>query len=234
MIKVPNEQHILTTSILRVVGYGLLMMALVDFLNLLIPLKLMNPDWEFQLIGSMIERIPVTFLGIVFVFYEDTNYRTPIEKILLKIISWSCLVLAILLILVIPLNINNAFRIYRTYNANINYQLVPRLEVIQDFQSQIKSANSQENIATILQKNSSTKVALPESLDLDDFKNNITENLQKESDSLQHKAQRQRQKKRYQILRKVIKYNLGALIAIFLLIFIWKNTFWARTNYPWD
>ena len=234
MIKVPNEQHILTISILRVVGYGLLMMAVVDFLNLLIPFKLMNPDWEFQTIGSIVERIPVIFLGIVFVFYEDTNYRTPIEKILLKIISWSCLVLAIFLILVIPLNINNAFRIYRAYNANLNYQVVPRLEIIQDFQHQIKSANSQENIAKILQQNSSTKVALPESLELDDFKNNITENLQKESDSLQHKAQKQRQKKRYQILRKVIKYNLGALIAIFLLIFIWKNTFWARTNYPWD
>ena len=233
-MKVPNEQHILTISILRVVGYGLLMMALVDFMNLLIPPEFMNPDWEFQTIGSMIERIPVTFLGIVFVFYEDTNYRTPIEKFLLKIISWFCLVFAILLILVIPLNINNAFRIYRTYNANINYQLVPRLEVIEDFQNQIESANSQENIAKILQKQTSTKVALPESLDINDFKSNIINNLQQESDSLQNKAQEQRSKKRSQIFRKVIKYNLGAIIATFLLIFIWKNTFWARIDYSWD
>ena len=233
-MKVPNEQHILTISILRVVGYGLLMMAVVDLMNLLIPLKLMNPNWEFQTIGSIIERIPVTFLGIVFVFYEDTNYRTPIEKILLKIISWSCLVFAILLILIIPLNISNAFRIYRTYNANLNYQVVPRLEIIEDFQEQIESADSQENIAKILQKQASTKIVLPESLDINDFKNNITDNLQKESDSLKSKAQSERSKKRYQILRKVIKYNLGALIAIFLLIFVWKNTFWARTDYSRD
>lgn len=234
MMKVPNEQNILTISILRIVGYGLLMMAVVDFLNLLIPLKLMNPDWEFQTIGSIVERIPVTFLGIVFVFYEDTNYRTPIEKILLKIISWCCLVLAIFLILVIPLNINNAFRIYRAYNANLNYQIIPRLEVIQDFQNQIESANSQENIAQILQKKSSNKIVVPESLDINDFKSNFIKNLQQESASLQNKAQKERNKKRYQILRKVIKYNMGALIAIFLLIFVWKNTFWARTDYSWD
>ena len=90
-MKVLHEQKILTISIIRIVGFGLLMMSVVDFLNLLIPLKLMNPDWELQTIGAVIERIPVTFLGIVFVFYEDINCRTPIEKILLKVISWSCL-----------------------------------------------------------------------------------------------------------------------------------------------
>ena len=233
-MKVLHEQKILTISIIRIVGYGLLMMAVVDFMNLLIPLKLMNPDWELQTIGAVIERIPVTFLGIVFVFYEDTNYRTPIEKILLKVISWSCLVFALLLILVIPLNINNAFRIYHAYNAKINYQIHPRLEVIQDFQTQIESADSQENIAKIIQQQSSKKVELPESLDINNFKNNIAKNLQKESDSLQNKAQDNRSKKRYQLLRKAIKYNLGALIAVFLFIFIWKNTFWARTDYSWD
>ena len=233
-MKVLHEQKILTISIIRIVGYGLLMMAVVDFMNLLIPLQLMNPDWELQTIGAVIERIPVTFLGIVFVFYEDTNYRTPIEKILLKVISWSCLVFAILLILAIPLNINNAFRIYHTYNARINYQIHPRLEVIQDFQTQIESANSQENIAKIIQQQSAKKVELPESLDINNFKNNIAKNLQKESDSLQNKAQDNRSKKQQQLLRKVIKYNSGALIAVFLLIFVWKNTFWARTDYSWD
>ena len=233
-MQVPNEQKILTISILRIVGYGLLMMAVVDFINIFIPPQLMNPDWELQFIGSVIERIPVTFLGIVFVFYEDTNYRTPIEKILLKVTSWSCLVLAILLILAIPLNINNAFRIYHEYNARINYQLLPRLEVIQDFQTQIDAANSSQNIAEIIQKQASTKVKIPEPLDVDKFKDSITKNLQQESDSLQNSAQEHRSKKRYQLLKKVIKYNLGALIAIFLLIFVWKNTFWARTNYSWE
>jgi len=233
-MKVPNEQYIVTISILRVVGYGLLTMAVIDIANLSIPLRLMNPEWEFNLIGSIIERIPVTFLGIVFILFENTNYRTPIEKILLKIISWLCLVGAILLILTIPLNINNAFRIYRTYNAQVNYQLAPRIEVIQDFRNQIESANSQENIAQILQKQSSKKIELAESLDINNFKENITENLQKESASLQDKANNIRNKKREQIFRKVIKYNLGALISGFLLIFIWKNTFWARTNYSWE
>ena len=233
-MQVPNEQHILTISILRVVGYGLLMMAMVDLINLLIPLELMNPDWEFQLIGSVIERIPLTFLGIVFVFYEDTNYRTPIEKILLKIISWFCLILAILLLLAIPLNINNAFRIYRNYNARINYQVIPRLEMIEDFQNQVKLANSPENLANIIQQKVSTKVELPPSLDLAEFKDNIANNLQQESESLQAKAQDKRINQRKQLIRKVIKYNLGALIAIFLLIFVWQNTYWARTDYSWD
>ncbi len=233
-MKVPNEQQILTISILRIVGYGLLMMAVVDVINIFIPPQLMNPDWEFQTIGALIERIPVTFLGIVFVFYEDTNYRTPIEKMILKIISWSCLVFAIFLILAIPLNINNAFRIYHKYNASINYQIVPRLEVIKDFQTQIESANSNDSIAKILQKQSSKKVEIPESIDINNFKDSITEKLQKEENSLQEIAQNGRNKKRNRLLRNIIKYNLGALISIFLLIFVWKNTFWARTDYSWE
>ena len=106
--------------------------------------------------------------------------------------------------------------------------------MIQDFQNQIEAANSQENLVNILQKQSPAKIELTESLDLDSFKESINKNLQKESDSLQNKAQNSRNKKRNQIFRKVVKYNLGALISIVLLIFIWKNTFWARTDYAWE
>ena len=108
------------------------------------------------------------------------------------------------------------------------------MEVIQDFQTQIESADSQETIANILQKRSPTKVKIPESLDINNFKDSITEKLQKEETSLQNTAQSSRNKKRYQLLKKVIKYNLGALISIYLLIFVWKHTFWARTDSTWD
>ena len=142
--------------------------------------------------------------------------------------------MAILLLLAIPLNINNAFRIYRNYNARINYQVIPRLEIIEDFQNQVKLANSPENLANIIQQKVSTTVELPPSLDLAEFKDNIANNLQQESESLQSKAQDKRINRRKQLIRNVIKYNLGALIAIFLLIFVWQNTYWARTDYSWD
>ncbi len=106
-----KERLIFSSGILRLVGYGLLLMAAVDIFFLLIPPQLMNPIWEFETMGTLIERIPVTLLGVVLIFYGERSDRAPIETLLLKVASWLSLISAIFLLLMIPLSINNGFRI---------------------------------------------------------------------------------------------------------------------------
>lgn len=85
-----------SSSLFRLVGYGLLVLALFDFIHILIPLRLMNPMWEFQTTGALVERVPVPLLGLMLVFYGETSSRKRWESNLLKFLSWASLLIGLL------------------------------------------------------------------------------------------------------------------------------------------
>lgn len=223
-----QERRVFSSGILRLVGYGLLVMAGIDVLFLLIPPQLMNPLWEFQTIGAIVERIPVTLLGMVLVYYGEKCDRAPIETIILKGLSWLSLVAAILLILTIPLNISNSFRIYHQQNANTNSQVVSQKDTIQQFKEQVKAANSKDEIGAILQQQGQQKVNIPDSVNPEKLRQDILTNLQNSQDKISSQAKSFRAEKRSLLLKKCLKWNLGALIASILFFLIWKSTGWAR------
>ncbi|MGL5833878.1 MAG: HpsJ-like protein, cyanoexosortase A-associated [Waterburya sp.] len=223
-----QERQVFSSGILRVAGYGLLLMAVVDLLFLLIPPQLMNPLWEFQTIGAMIERIPVTLLGMVLIFYGERSDRAPIEAITLKVLSWVSLLAAVVLMLVIPLNISNSFRIYNQHNATANAQFVAQKDNIQQFKEQLTAANSKDEIGTILEQQAKQEVNIPDSVNTQKLKTDILTNLQNNQDSITSQAETFRVQKRSMLLKQCLKWNLGALISSILFFMIWKSTGWAR------
>ena len=72
-----QEKRVFSTGILRLVGYGLLLLAVVNVSCLLISPELMNPWWEFQTMGAIVERLPLTLLGIFLVYYGTKSDRVP-------------------------------------------------------------------------------------------------------------------------------------------------------------
>ncbi len=225
-----QQRQVFSSGILRLVGYGLLVMAVVDILFLLIPPQLMNPLWEFQTMGAIVERIPVTLLGIVLVYYGERSDRAPVENLILKGLSWLSMVAAILLLLMIPLNISNSYRIYHQQNATANAQFVSRKDAIQQFKEQLKAANSKDEIGAILQQQAQQQVIIPDSVNTQKLKADILTNLQNNQDNLTSQAQSFRAQKRSLLFKKCLKWNLGALIASILFFLIWKSTDWARLN----
>ncbi|WP_019508581.1 HpsJ family protein [Pleurocapsa sp. PCC 7319] len=225
-----QERQVFSSGILRLVGYGLLGMAMVDILFLIIPPQLMNPLWEFQTMGAIVERIPVTLLGTVLVYYGERSDRAPIEAILLKCISWLTLVAAILMLLMIPLNISNSFRIYHQQNATANAQFVSQNDTIQQFKEQLKAANSKDEIEVVLQQQAKQQVSIPDSVNTQKLKTDILATVQNNQDNITSQAQTFRVQKRSLLLKKCLKWNLGALIASILFFLIWKSTGWARVK----
>jgi len=211
-----QERQLFSSGILRLVGYGLLLMAVVDVLFLLIPPQFMNPLWEFRTMGAIVERIPVTLLGMVLIYYGERSDRAPIEGKILKVLSWFSLIAAILLILMIPLNISNGFRIYNQHNASANAQFVSQKDAIQQFKEQLEAAKSKDEIGLILQQQAKQQVNIPDSVDTDKLKTDIIANLQNNQNSITNQAEAFRGQKRTLLLKKCLKWNLGALIASIL------------------
>ena len=229
----PNQQ-IFSLSIIRLVGYGLLLMAFIDLVVTLIPLKLMNYTWEFQTIGTIVERIPITLIGLVLVFYGERSDRTPIETFILRWLSRLTLFLAILLLLTIPLNIVNGFRIYYDHNAKINAQTLPKIDAMEKFKDKVQAANSLDQIELVLESQAKKNLVIPESLDSDEFKAGIIQKLEENQDILRSQVNYTKQQRRSFLLKKAVKWNLAALISSLIFLFIWKHTLWARLEVTSD
>lgn len=223
-----RDKQVFSLSILRLVGYGLLLLALVDLLFLLIPPQLMNPLWEFQTMGAIVERIPVTLLGMVLIYFGEKSDRILIEAKILKILSWVSLIAAVSLMLMIPLNISNSFRIYYQHNASANAQFISQEDSIQQFKEQLQAANSKDEISAILQQQAKQQVNIPDSINTQKLKKDIITNLQHNQDHITSQAEAFRSQKRSLLIKKCLKWNLGALISSILFFMIWKSTGWAR------
>ena len=234
MISQFRNQQAFSLSIIRLVGYGLFLMALIDFVILIIPPQLMNPAWELQIIGALVERIPVTLLGIALIYYGERSDRNPIEVFLLKWLSWLSLILAIFFFLSIPLSISNSVRIYQKQTAQVNLQVTQRVDPINKFKQQLKSANSPEQIQIIIQSQARQRVNIPDSVDTNKLKNNLLKNVTKQEKQMRSQAKKISSARLSTILKNCIKWNLGSLVAACIFLFIWKSTLWARIEYNLD
>ena len=224
-----NRERIFSSSILRLVGYSLLLMAIVNISFLLIPLHLMNPLWEFQTVGAIVERLPFILLGIVLVGCGERSNRASIELSVLKGLSWFSLISAIALLLVIPLNINNSLRIYYQNNPHDNVHLLNQENAIEQFKDRLSVANSKDEITAILQQQIKD-INISDSINIQDFKNNIFITLQDYRYDINSQIQTFKAEKRSLLIKNCFKWDIGALISAILFFLIWKSTDWTRTK----
>ena len=224
-----RKTRIFSSSILRSIGYSLLLIAVVNISFLLIPLQLMNPLWEFQTVGAVVERTPFILLGIVLVCYEQRSDRASIELPILKGLSLFSLISTIVLLLVIPLNINNSFSIYYQNSVINNAQSIAQKDAIEKFEKQLLLADSKEEITAIIQQQTQ-QINIPASINIQTLKDNILIILQNYRDNINNQIQTFRKQKRLLLIQKCLQWNLGALIAAILFFLIWKSTYWARTK----
>lgn len=223
-----KERLIFSSGILRLVGYGLLLMAIVDISFLIIPPQLMNPVWEFETMGTIVERIPVTLLGMVLIYYGERSDRAPIETLLLKISSWASLMAAIFLLLMIPLSINNGFRIYHQQNARVNAKFIGQKDTIQQYKEKLDVADSKTEIQNILQQQAKRRIEIPNSVNPQELKTDILQQLEKNQESIDNQVNSFKSQTRTEVLKKCLRWNLGSLISAILFFLIWKSTGWAR------
>lgn len=218
-----QERQVFSSSILRLVGYGLLLLAVVDLLLLWMPAQT-YPLWQLQTMGAIIARTPFTLLAMVLIFSGSKSDRSFIEVIILKVFSWVSLIAAVILILVIPLNINNSWRIYNQHDATTDAQFMRQRDNLQQFQQQLAAADSKNEIAAILQQQARQTINIPESVNLEKLKTDIIANLQNHKDNITSQMEVFRGQKSSLLLKQCLKWNLGALIASILFFMIWKST----------
>ena len=112
----------------RVVGYALLALSLFDVIDIFIPALFTNPAWEFQMVRSLVERVPVPLLGAVLVFSGEKSLK------IFKVLSWVCLLVGVLFFLLVPLGISASLRLNSQSAQELNTRVTQQANQLQQLQ----------------------------------------------------------------------------------------------------
>jgi hypothetical protein len=221
-----NTGLVRSLTIFHWVGYGFMLLTLFDLFEIFFPPRFMNPVWEFQMLGAMVERVPIPLIGLVLVFCGELNLRAKWERYLLKILSWTALLFAVWFLLLIPLSIVNTVRIDRNSSEEISTQVKQEMAKFEQFKNQLAEADTQEEVENLLLRLDSQALfpAIANSQQLESVKQQISSSLAKSEAKITTEANETQSNRRLTLLKKSIKWNLGALISSCLFFLIWHNT----------
>ena len=204
-------------SRLRLVGYGLLVLALCDLIYILVPPQFMNPIWEFQTIGTLVERVPVPLLGLLLVFTGSAKSRKTWEISILKLLAWISLVIGILFLLLMPLLVVDALRLNNQIDQQINSQLTQQLTKLQQVEKQVTNG-SDKDINIILTRLNQGQ--LVNSGNAQQLKTKLLSEIQKSRSAVESQFEAVGTEQRLALLKKFTKWSLGVLIAGVLFIYM--------------
>jgi hypothetical protein len=216
----PSQHKSASLALLRLVGYGLLILTLLDLGAILMPPQLMNPVWEFEALGQIVERVPVPLLALALIFFGETQLRRKWERPLLKILSWLSLAFAIFLLVTVPLwGVMNTIRINNQNSTQLTTQLNAQREQVAAVEEQLNQA-SVEDIAEFLQS---------QGVDSQDAsKEQLLAELETAKQRMESEFNSQSTSRRNTLLESAIKWNLSAFISSFIFAYMWHLTRWAR------
>jgi len=220
---------------LRWVGYGLLIFFIIDSLTILIPPKFTDPAWELQTIGSLVDRVVVPILGLGLVFFGEYFDRGKLEPIFLKILSWFCLLLALLFFLMGPLSGISAIRINNRVSDAANQQLAQRITTLDNFEKAI-SQGTPEQLKALSEQLKDPRVqeqlkAQGIQVDVENpqqLKSVVLERVKGQKAQLQAQFDQARSGQLASLVKNSVKWAIGALISSVLFFMLWKSTDWAR------
>lgn len=219
----------LTNSIvtLRIVGYGLLILWLFDIVEVLYPLQLLNAIWSFQVFGQFVERIGILLVSLCFIFFGEQKARTNWEFPIVRVLSILTLIAAIFYFLMIPLGIGNTIRIARQTDRQISLQLQEDIEQLDRLKEEIATYSDPQKLEQFINIGGFTKRSDAKGWSIPELRAEANNQIKQQGNEIKLQAQKARRRRKVNLLKRSLKWNLGALLSSILLLLIWANNSWT-------
>lgn len=221
-----TSKQLQSIQLLNWIGYGFLLFTLFDFIAAVFPPNFTNATWEFGLVGNLVERAATPLIGFGLIFLGGHGHRPPREQFLLKILSWISLGFALLYGLLIVLSISSTLRIDGQTNKQITTDAIRTQNQLQQVREEFQSVTTIEQLETLLGRLNDQGQApqIENDQQYEETRKELAEFLDQGEKRLQTEVQSTRNAQRQRLFKSAFKWTLGALLAIFLFITIWRGT----------
>jgi hypothetical protein len=207
-------------------GYVLLLLTLLDYVFLLFPPQLLNPTWELNVIGHLIESVWAPMLGLLLIFFRMPQQKVDTKELtVLSLISRFLLLIAIIYLLLVPLIISDTVRIYRDRHNQYNNLVKQQQTLLSNTQQELISLSEEQ----VTQAFAQSPLVLPSDSGVVMREKLLKEFKSKQAAERNQAAKINRENNR-SLLKQSTKWGMGALLSGILFIKIWENTKWTRNR----
>lgn len=213
----PKSNEWFIRFVLRWSGYCLLALTLFDVIGIFVPLRFTDSAWEYQMIGSLVERVPVPLIGLALVLLTEKNVR------ILRVLSVASVVIGVLYLLLIPLAVSNTVLINRKNYLQITTQVNQQLTQFQQFENQLNKATTAQdvnNLAAFVYGRGRT----PDIKDPQQLKSQLSSEVTKAKAAVKAKSEATQANTRLSLIKSSVKWILGSLVSGVLFISISRAT----------
>ncbi|WP_017303582.1 HpsJ family protein [Spirulina subsalsa] len=215
-------------SLLPLVGYALLLFTLVDFVYLVVPPRLTDPIWQFEVMGGLVERIWAPLLGFVCIFYNRQEKLTRWQMRRLRLLSWFALLLGLTYLFLLPLGLGNTWRIHQFNKIQVEDQISREIFQVNQLRNRLQSATTISELNDVAQVVNFT-VESPNNLAT--YRNQIRVKIDEAEQEFMRQVGIQWETQKLTLLKNSVKLNIGTILSGVWLILVWIRTHWARQRY---
>jgi hypothetical protein len=229
-LQIANASILSSIPIIHTLGYGLILLTIINSLSIIIPVNLFDSFWILSTLEKIIEQLPLALLGSILIFYGKNLYRDRFEKKVLKLLHFLALWLGVLLLFFIPLSILNNVLINEWTQEKLELQIAKKTIQIEQIREEINAIESESDLNSFvnigLKELLASKTAASERLNIKKYR--INNFLEKESAKIVDYSQQISQDNAMRLTKNNIKSTLSFLVAGFLFIAIWRNSKWIE------
>ncbi|MEN8443795.1 MAG: HpsJ family protein, partial [Cyanobacteria bacterium J06555_13] len=137
-------KNIASLGIPRIVGYSLLLMSIINWADIVLPPQLLNPTWELQTVGAIVESVPLLLFALVLIFYGEGTHRNKIERLFVRTLSQACLPIALAFGFLVLVAATSTVRINQQIDVQVGNVFSQQMEQLNQLESQIDEASSRD------------------------------------------------------------------------------------------
>lgn len=212
---------------IHLLGYAILFFMMIDYAIILIPPHFLNPDWEFNTIGKIIDTVYVTLLGYMLVFFRPQQQSVKHSELrILYWLSWLALLLGIVCFLFVPLIIGNSWRINIANQTKINIQLANQNQQAEQLILKLDNLSNRQ-IQNIWVRNQQAS-AFNVNVSFREKKQQIVHKINSAEQRKIKQLQQNSKNNQHFLLKVTFKWLLGTIVAGVSFVSIWQYSEWAR------
>lgn len=201
---------------------------LTESIAALLSLQLRDPSSELRFCASMSDRIPLGILGLGLLFLHPRYFRIKAERLILMILAWVPLYLAGFYLVLIPVSMNAAARLFRLSAYNLNAQMEEQLKRVKIVEETTCNLPEPEQQKMVTRYNTANAKKTP--VDLSTFLQNLKDEVASQEQKLNQERQSVMNRQKKILFGTQFGQLIRSTLGIAALVFLWKAIGWARRD----
>lgn len=230
-IQVATEKLERSRKMLSWIGYFILGLTFLDYVFLLMPPRFLDPTWELNIIGNLVENVWAPLLGFALVFVRQEN---GFKKLELKLLSWLSrlmLLMAIIYFLSAPLIISNTIKLQQKSFSELKTQLETQKNQVAQFKKQLSQIPDRQ-LENYLKQNKSKASSSLKNSSSDRLLEKAFDQVEQEQIKSSEQIKAAYKKQKFSLIQQSLKWCMGTLFSGAIFLVFWRHTEWARKTSP--